>query len=241
MHKVLLAVFLFLAAAPAMAAPPPLLTEEERQVVAVFEKARGALQQKRGAAVVPLLSQETVRTLETVHAAARNGDRVTIGRLEPGAKFAAMGLRRHLTPAELGRMNLGDVADHAVRQGWLGPNIIAQSALGQVRVRGDRASALLLVNNRPATVPADFVRERGGWRIDLTNVFTFGGQMLRGFAAMSGKGEDEYIADILDRMQPGKTEAGRLPLAPSGEGSAPRAARGGDKIMRETLPPPGAR
>lgn len=229
---------------PAQAPAPqgqPQASEEERQVAAVFEAARGALRQGRGSAAVALLSQATVQKLETVRLAARNGDPAAIGRLDPGEKFAAMGLHRHLTPADLRRMSLGDVADHAMKQGWLGPNVIARSALGPVRVKGDRASALLLVDNRPALVPADFVREAGGWRIDLTSVFTYGGQMLRGFAAMSGKTEDVYIRDILDRLPAGgKAESGRLPLTqPSGEGAAPRAARAGT-VTREPLPPPAA-
>lgn len=241
MRKVLLAVFLLFAAAPAVAAPPPVPTEEEKQVAVVFDTARGALQQGKGSALVPLLSHATVQKLESVRTAARNGDQVAIGRLEPGEKFAAMGLRRHLNPSELRRMNLGDITDHAVKQGWLGPNIIARSALGPVRVKGDRASALLLVDNKPAMVPADFVREGGAWRIDLTSVFTFGGQMLKGFAAMSGKTEDAYINDILNRLPAKGAGAGRLPLAaPSGEGATPRAARGGDKVIREPLPPPNA-
>ncbi len=238
MRKLLFAVLLSLAF-PAMAAPPASApTEEEKQVAAVFETARGALRQGKGSAVVPLLSRATVQKLEAVRTAARNGDQVALGRLEPGEKFAAMGLRRHLPPSELRRMSLGDIADHAVKQGWLGPNVIAQSGLGPVRVKGDRASALLMVDNRPALVPADFVREGGAWRIDLTNVFTYGGQMLRGFAAMSGKTEDAYIGEILDRLPPGSRATGRLPLAPSGEGAAPRAARGGDTVIREPLPPP---
>lgn len=236
MRKVLLAAFL-LFSAPALAAPPaPEPSPEERQVAAVFEKARGALQQGKGSAVVPLLSQGTVQKLETVRTVARSGDPVATGRLEPGEKFAVMGLRRHLPPTDLRRMSLGDVADHAVKQGWLGPNVIAQSSLGPVRVKGDRASALLMVDNRPAMVPADFVREGGSWRIDLTNVFTFGGQMLKGLAAMSGKSEDAYISDMLDRLPARGVAAGKLPLAPAGE-SAPRAAARGS-VTREALPAP---
>lgn len=245
MRRVLLAVLLLFIIAPAFGAAalaaPQEAGGEEKQVATVFETARGALRQGKGAAVVPLLSKATVQKLEAVRTAARNGDLTAIGRLEPGEKFAAMGLRRHLAPADLRRMNLGDVADHAVKQGWLGPNVIARSALGPVRVKGDRASALLLVDNRPALVPADFVREGGGWRIDLTSVFTYGGQMLRGFAAISGKTEDAYISGILDRLPAGgKAESGRLPLTqPSGEGAAPRAART-EKVVREPLPPPNA-
>ncbi|MBP2313450.1 hypothetical protein [Azospirillum soli] len=194
-----LVLYLLVLSVPAFAAPPP-ASPEEREVVAVFESARTALTQKRGSAVVPLLSRTSVDKLEAVRAAARNGTDAGISRLEPAEKFAAMGLRRYVSPSDLRRMSLGDLADHGIKQGWLGPNVIGSSGLGPVRVKGDRASAILMVDNRPALVPADFVREGGKWRIDLANVFTFGSQMLKGFAAMSGKGEDAYIADLLEKL-----------------------------------------
>jgi hypothetical protein len=197
----ILAFVLFLIgfAVPAAAAPPP-GSPEEREVAAVFESARTALSQKRGAAVVPLLSRASVDKLESLRDAARSGGDAGLTRLEPAEKFAAMGLRRYVSPADLRRMSLSELADHGIQKGWLGPNIIASSGLGPVRVKGDRASALLMVDNRPALVPADFVREGGKWRIDLTNVFTFGSQMLKGFAAMSGKSDEAYIADLLQKL-----------------------------------------
>ncbi|MDQ2106033.1 hypothetical protein [Azospirillum isscasi] len=184
---------------PALAAPPP-GSPEEREVAALFESARTALAQKRGAAVVPLLSRASVDKLEQVRGAARSGGDAGLAKLEPAEKFAAMGLRRYVSPADLRRMSLGELADHGMRNGWLGPNVIGSSGLGPVRVRGDRASALLMVDNRPALVPADFVREGGKWKIDLSGVFTFGSQMLKGFAAMSGKSEDAYIEDMLQKL-----------------------------------------
>jgi len=199
MRILFLVLYLIVLAVPALAAPPP-ASPEEREVAAVFESARTALSQKRGAAVVPLLSRASLDKLEAVRTAARSGTDAGITRLEPAEKFAAMGLRRYVSPSDLRRMSLGDLADHGIKQGWLGPNVIGSSGLGPVRVKGDRASAILMVDNRPAMVPADFVREGGKWRIDLANVFTFGSQMLKGFAAMSGKGEDAYIADLLEKL-----------------------------------------
>lgn len=181
------------------AAPPP-ASPEEREVTAVFESARSALAQKRGAAVVPLLSRASVDKLEQVRGVARSGNDAGLAKLEPAEKFAAMGLRRYVSPADLRRMSLGELADHGMKNGWLGPNVIGSSGLGPVRVRGDRASALLMVDNRPALVPADFVREGGSWKIDLTGVFSFGSQMLKGFAAMSGKSDEAYIEDMLQKL-----------------------------------------
>lgn len=200
MRSLFLAIFVLLLTASAFAAPPPRATAEEREVAAAFESAQAALSQQRGSAVVPLLSRASVKALESVRVAARSPGDAAVERLEPAERFAAMGLRRYLGPAELRRMSVGDIADHALKQGWLGPNIIARSALGPVRVRGDHASGLLMVDNRPAMVPADFVRESGAWRIDLVNVFSFGSQMLKGFAAMSGKDDTTYIADLLEKL-----------------------------------------
>ncbi|SMH57829.1 hypothetical protein [Azospirillum agricola] len=204
MRSLFLAFFIVLMTASAFAAAPPRATVEEREVAAAFEAAQAALSQRRGAAVVPLLSRASVRALESVRTAARAPGDAAVERLEPAERFAAMGLRRYLGPAELRRMSVGDIADHALKQGWLGPNIIARSSLGSVRVKGDHASGLLMVDNRPAMVPADFVREGGAWRIDLAGVFAFGGQMLKGLAVMSGKDETAYINDLLDKLPPAK-------------------------------------
>lgn len=209
MRVAFLAFFVVLIAAATSFAAPPRETPEEREVAATFDAARSALAEKRGSAVIPLLTRNSVKSLESVRDAARQPGDAPLQRLEPAERFAAMGLRRYLGPAELRRMSVGDIANHALAAGWLGPNVISRSALGPVRVKGDRASGLLMVDNRPALVPADFVREGGSWRIDLASVFTFGSQMLKGFAAMSGKDETAYIGELLDRLpaKPGATKA----------------------------------
>ncbi|HEY0834894.1 MAG TPA: hypothetical protein VGE72_13375, partial [Azospirillum sp.] len=71
MRIAFLLLFLVLVGGPALAANPPPADPEERKVAAVFEQARTALEQGRGAAVVPLLSRATVDKLEAVRRAAR--------------------------------------------------------------------------------------------------------------------------------------------------------------------------
>jgi len=186
------------ASPPSPQAPAP--SADERAVADVFEKAQTALEQRRGGTASDLMVMGNLAALEAIREAARSGDSIRLGKLEPADRFAALGLRRHLSPTELRRMDLGGLADHALKQEWLGPNVIRQAALGPVRVRGDRATALLLVNNKPAIVQADFLREPAGWRIDLTNVLMIGNQFLKGFAAMNGKTEDAYIEELLRKL-----------------------------------------
>lgn len=183
---------------PAPSAPAP--SADERAVAEVFAKAQSALAQRRGATAVGLLSSGSVARLNAIREAARSGDGIRLGKLEPAERFAALGLRRNLSSTELRRLDLGGLADHALEKDWLGPNVIRQAALGPIRVRGDRATALLMVNNRPAIVQADFLREPAGWRIDLTNTLMIGNQFLKGFAAMNNKSEDAYIEELLNKI-----------------------------------------
>lgn len=190
------------AAVPALAAlPAP--SPEERAVAAVFERARSALEAKDGASVVALLSRDTVRRLDAVRAAARSTSNAQLNGLEPAERFAALGLRRALTPADLRRKSLADLADHALAKNWLGPNLIGRAALGPVQVRGDRATALVLVNNRPSLVQADFVREDETWKIDLHNMMKLGSTMLQTIAALGGKSESALVDELLRKL-PGK-------------------------------------
>lgn len=182
---------------PALAAPR---APEEAPVVAVFERARGALGAGEGAAVLGMLSKGSVSKLDTIRSAARAGDGPSLQRLDSAGRFAALGLRRFLTPAELRRMKTADIADLALKKGWLGPNVISQAGLGPVRVRGDRANALVLVDGKPSLVQADFVREGGQWRIDLTQLFNTSSAMIDGFAAIAGKSERQFIDETLEKL-----------------------------------------
>lgn len=189
---------LLLVSFPALAAAPR--APEEAPVVATFERARGALGEGKGATVLGMLTKGSVAKLEAVRTAAHAGDGPSLDRLDSAGRFAALGLRRFLSPAELRRMKTADIADVALKKGWLGPNIISQAALGPVRVKGDRANAVILVDGKPSLVQADFVRESGQWRIDLTQLFNTSSAMLSSFAAIAGKDERQFTDELLEKL-----------------------------------------
>lgn len=185
-------------APPVLAAAPR--APEEAPVVAAFERARGALSAGRGAEVLGMLTKGSVAKLDAVRTAAHAGDGPSLDRLDSAGRFAALGLRRFLSPAELRRMKTGDIADVALKKGWLGPNIISQAVLGPVRVKGDRANAVVMVDGRPSLVQADFMREGGQWRIDLTQLFNTSSAMLDSFAAIAGKSERQFTDELLEKL-----------------------------------------
>lgn len=176
------------------------LDAERQGVIATFGKAQSLLAAGNGAGALALLSRPTLARVETIHTTALSSDKRKVAALGPSERFAAVGLRHFLTSTQLRRMSVPDLANHALSNGWLGPNIIAQSSLGNVTVNGDRAVATVLVKNKPTLVPAEFVRENGAWRIDLVKTLTLSDGLLRTFATLNGQTEDGAIASLLERL-----------------------------------------
>jgi hypothetical protein len=161
-----------------------------------FVAARQALLAKDGRGVLELLSRDSLARVERTRKAALDGD---VTGLAPSEKFGALGLQRFLKPAELKRMTPAQIVEFGLQKNWLGPNIITQAGMEKVSVRGDRASGTLVVNQRPVMVPADFVREGGDWRVDLTRAMDLTDAIVRGTAMATKRSEDAVVREILDR------------------------------------------
>ncbi|WP_157619027.1 hypothetical protein [Skermanella stibiiresistens] len=161
-----------------------------------FVAARQALLAKDGGGVIELLSRDSLDRVERTRKAALDGEMTGLG---PSEKFGALGLRQYLKPAELRRMTPAQIVEFGLQKNWLGPNVITQAGMERISVRGDRASGTLVVNQRPVMVPADFVREDGVWRVDLTRAMDLTDALVRGTAMATKRSEDAVIKDILDR------------------------------------------
>lgn len=173
---------------------------DEAMIGETFVAARTALQDQDGAAAVATLSRATRERVEDIRTAALAGTRAALAPLSPAERFAALGLRHHMTPAEIRARDAAGLAEHALAQGWLGPNIIRQAGLGRVSVRGDRATGTLVVDGQPVLVPAGFVREEGTWRIDLDQTLAVADALIGTTAALSKKTEDEVVSEMLLRL-----------------------------------------
>jgi hypothetical protein len=170
--------------------------QDAAAVSETFIAARQALLAKDGRGVLDLLSRDSLARVERTRKAALNGD---VNDLAPSEKFGALGLQRFLKPADLRRMTPAQIVEFGLQNNWLGPNVITQAGMEKVSVRGDRASGTLVVNQRPVMVPADFVREGGDWRVDLTRAMDLTDAIVRGTAMATKRSEDAVVREILDR------------------------------------------
>ncbi|CAK0753619.1 exported hypothetical protein [Azospirillaceae bacterium] len=215
-----------------------------------FQAARAALLGGNAPALLALASHQTRSRIEAIRITAQSGDPQRLSRLGPTDRLAAQSLRRIIPPNELHHLQTQELLRRAMAQNWLPVETINNAALGEPKLHGMRAMAPVLVNRRPTVVRADFLRETGHWRIDLTRLTTLTDAMISGAAAAGGKSEDDVIAELLAKVPEhsalgGKTSTSSkkiggigsrsaieaLKLTPSGSAKPPKAASSGATPM----------
>ena len=199
----LLLIALLTAAAPALADPlvGSLDQRARQQVETLFGTARAALAAGDGPTLLAQLSRRSLMRLEAVRNAARLGDAAPLTGLGPSEKLGVLGLRRHFSATDLRRLRTADLVGRLLAGRWLRPATVRETQLGDITVAGNEASAPLLIDGRPSLADAHFVREGGGWHLDLTRTAATADSMLRLLIQFSGQPEDAYLGHLLDRWR----------------------------------------
>ena len=112
-----------------------------------------------------------------------------------------LGLRKHFTAMELRRLRTPELIGRALRARWFKPETARAAELGPVALSGARASAPVLIDGQPSLARAEFLRESGQWRLDLTRTTATADTLLRVLIPLSGQSEDSYLGRLLDHLR----------------------------------------
>ncbi len=197
-------VLMLFQALPAAQAEPLGGTIDQRsrqQVAALFASVREAAARGDGAAVLAQLSRTTLARVEAIRTAARLGSAAPLTGFTPSEKLGVLGLRRHFTTAQLRSLRTPELVGRILGSHGLKPETVRDAELGQVAISGNRASAPVLVKGQPTPARAEFVREAGQWRVDLTRSTATADTLLRVLIQLSGQSEEAYLGRILDRFR----------------------------------------
>ncbi|MEI6557553.1 MAG: hypothetical protein WCO00_04040 [Rhodospirillaceae bacterium] len=172
-----------------------------QQVTALFTAGQTAMVKSDGAALLGQLSRASRTRLEAIRAAARLGPAAALAGFSPSEKLGVLALRKHFTPTQLRHLGTPDLVGHALGSHWLKPETLRGAELGPVALSGNRASAPVLIEGRPSLARAEFVREGGQWRIDLTRTTSSADTLLKVLIQLSGRGEEAYLGQLLAHLR----------------------------------------
>jgi hypothetical protein len=167
------------------------------QVRATFANLAKALTARDGAAGTRLLSAESLAEWRHDRDLALHGSRDTIAAQSPGRRLVVFALRHH-APKFLARDGSPtELASHAIDAGLADRKSIAAIELGDVVVKGDRASGQLFASGLPSGFRAAFAREDGVWKLDLPATIDAAGRVVARAATAPDASEDSIIAGLL--------------------------------------------
>lgn len=218
MRRFAIAVALATTLLPAVAPARP---SDRALVQATFREFVAALGDRDAAAGVASLSKASIAEWQRDRALALEGAKSEVAALPPGRRLAVLALRHH-APRFLAKEGSPDeLAGHAIRAGMADRAELARIELGDVVVKGERASGQLFASGLPSGFRAGFVREDGRWRLDLPMTLDSAGRVVTRAAAASDSSENAVIAGLLFATS-GTRPTSRIwtPLAKSGAESA---------------------
>jgi hypothetical protein len=236
-----LRVFALALATAASCAAGPRDAIEVRRCYAAFAR---AVAERDGEAGAALLSEASLREWERDRRVALHGSVDEVEALPPGPRLLVLALR-HQAPVFLLRGGTPrELAVHALASGLVDRGALAGIELGDVALlaRG-RASALVLAAGLPSGVRAGFVRERGGWRLDLPSSLDSAGRVVRRTAQATGASESAVIVRLIAALS-GEAVGGAVwqPLVGDrASGGPPSLSRGGRAARPDPNPAPSRR
>ena len=186
-------------AALVLLAPAVTAQDAEGDVRDVFERYRLAVLAGDGAGALAAVDGRTAAYYGRAVDLALDADSATVAGLSFIDRLMVLSLRHRVSADMLRTFDGPQALAYGVERGWIDRADAARQSLGRVRVAGDSASAVLVLNGAPVPeVAFAFAREGGAWKLDLTSVLDIGSRAMQAMIEQMGETEDGFIALALE-------------------------------------------
>jgi hypothetical protein len=189
----LAALFLAIAALPAMAAGPTAAVERG------FEAYKSALAKRDGARAASAVSENSLVYYDRMRKLALSAPRSEMEELEGTERMLVLGLRHQAPHALLVSGKPEDLVAYAVNAGLVSETGVAKTELGEVTIQGDLARGWIVVDGKPTHGVLQFALEDGEWKFDLEFAMQSSAGLIAALARQSGMSEDDVIIELLSR------------------------------------------
>ncbi len=170
-------------------------------VVGVFEGYKAALMAGDGETAATLVDAGTLVYFGELQRLALTADEPTLKARTFVDRLLVVSMRQVLAPADLEVLELGDLMNLAVSEGWISPETVSQLDIGAVTVSGDQAVAEALSASLPTNsddpegfdLHYQFFREQGAWKFGFSSLVDSLSRLVSEFTAQLGTDQDELI------------------------------------------------
>jgi len=150
------------------------------------------------------IDSKTINYYNVILSEGKSADSIKISSMSLVDKITVLGIRARATKQEILNMQGSDAFLFAIKNGMVGKSSVINNSVGAIIIDKGFAKGELLVTGKKTSVFFHFYKEKRGWKLNLTELFSMGNTTLKQMIKDSGKSESEYLLEILSLMT-GKT------------------------------------
>ncbi|MFN4008010.1 MAG: hypothetical protein ACK4HE_10910 [Chitinophagaceae bacterium] len=177
---------------------------ETTKIQALYKAYETAVDNKDTKAILSMLSTSSKQYFDKILRLAQKAKKSEVMQLPLSDKIAVLTLRHTTTDQELLTMNAQSFMMQSMDKG-LKKKINTVTTLGTVNIKGNTATAPLIVNGKPSPVTMTFVKEGTTWKYDYTALLNNMNQMMQMLAAQANN--EAFLMQMLQGINGKKPDA----------------------------------
>ena len=196
---------------------------DQEEIRQVFDSYKAALVGGDGALAASLVDAATVDYFVELRQLALSGEEAAVRAQSFIDRLLIVSIRHVMDAETIRGLELSDLIERAMTEGWIGGDTISQLVMGAVTIEGDLATGEVLTSSSltdagsPSAVEDlsyQFVRERGRWRFRFSSLVEGLNELIRRFAELLGAEEDTLIFTLVENFSGRKVLPEVWKLAP---------------------------
>lgn len=179
-------------------------TNDKTEIKKIFEQYKSAILNDKAGVALNSIDNRTIDYYKRILSDVKTADSIKITGMSLVDKITVLGIRARATKQEIIEMKGADAFLFSIKNGMVGKNSVVNNSVGEITVNNGFAKGELLVQGKRTPVFFHFYKEREGWKLNLTELFSLGNISLKQMLQESGKQENDYLIEILSMLS-GKT------------------------------------
>ena len=174
--------------------------QEKDAVKEAFNNYKSAILNDKGEEAVNHVDSRTIAYYSDILEKTKTADSTSVESLELMDKLMVFAIRHRTSKEKILSFDGKELLVHAIQEGMVGKNSVANNSIGEVTIDGDFAKGQFIANGQAAPFFFHFYQESGDWKVDLTSIFPPANMAFQQMVDQSGQSENEYLFMLLGML-----------------------------------------
>lgn len=168
-----------------------------KAVIDAFNTYKAAVLQQDGGTAVSYLSANSIEYYNLLLQNILEAEKATVQQLSSGSMLQVLAFRHLFLKEELLSFDGKTLYQAMVERQLLEEEQLANTTLGKVAVKGNKAKGQMVLSGEASPIFFDFQKEDTGWKIDVTTTIIMTSRSIENAAKKAGLSVPDYLENLM--------------------------------------------